>query len=100
MREFASQAEEEEVEEDGAEKRPALWYRELVEKCEALGAMKHHGCSSQIMRLHKYCDVDTKSRPQMLNRFCLLVVSLPTNELGTPYVQKGLRVSHLYKNYS
>jgi len=92
MREFALQLEDEEVEDETTEKRPALWYRELVEKCEMMGAMKHHGCSTMIQKLHKFCDVDTKSRPQMLNRFCLLVISLPTNELGTPYFQQALKV--------
>lgn len=95
MREYAKQGEEEvdaTVPDDTGEKRPAPWYRDLMDKCEALGAMSHHGCSTALVKLFKFCDVDTRSRPHMLNRFCLLVVSLPTNELGTPHYQQALKV--------
>ena len=75
------------------ERRPALWYRKLRERCDETGATRHLGCSAILLKLFKYCDVDMKSRPKMLNRFCLLIVSLPTTELAKRSWQLAIRVS-------
>jgi len=71
-------------------KRAAPWYRNLTERAEGAGAFLHHGCQATLVKLQKYCDVDVKSRPHMLSRFCLLVVSLPVTELGETYWQDAI----------
>ncbi|CAL8104422.1 unnamed protein product [Orchesella dallaii] len=75
------------------QKRPALWYKNLQEEAEMNGATRHNGCQLMLHKLLKYCDVDMKTKPHMLNRLALFVVSLPTTELGTSQWQQAVVVS-------
>ncbi|CAG7824933.1 unnamed protein product [Allacma fusca] len=79
------------------EKRPSIWYRKLRERFEEIGARRHVGCATILANLQKYCDVDMKTKPRMTNRLCLLVVSLPTTELGTRPWQIAIKfiIDHL-----
>lgn len=81
------------------EKRPALWYKKLREESEVNGALRHNGCHAELQKLLKYCDVDMKTKPHMLNRLALLVVSLPTTELATTHWQKAFVVNQNIKNF-
>ncbi|ODM91123.1 hypothetical protein Ocin01_15559 [Orchesella cincta] len=72
------------------QKRPALWYKNLQEEAEMNGATRHNGCQLMLHKLLKYCDVDMKTKPHMLNRLALFVVSLPTTELGTTQWQQAV----------
>lgn len=79
------------------QKRPALWYKKLQEEAEINGATRHNGCHTELHKLLRYCDVDMKTKPHMLNRLALLVVSLPTTELATKQWQQGIVVSAVLK---
>lgn len=80
-------------EKDISEKQPAPWFRDLIEICDQIGALKHNGVSNAVHQLLRFCDVNSNSKPFMLRRFCLLVISLPANEIAAPYFQKAIAVS-------
>lgn len=90
--------EEEDIEKALKQKRPALWYTQLKGEAEMNGATRHNGCHTELQKLLKYCDVDMKTKPHMLNRLALLAVSLPATELGTKHWQRAIVVCDKIEN--
>lgn len=89
----ADEDDEDSAERKMKQKRPALWFKKLKEEAEMNGATRHNGCHTELQKLMKYCDVDMKTKPHMLNRLALLAVSLPTTELGMKHWQRAIVVS-------
>jgi hypothetical protein len=98
--------------ETGGVRRQAMWYRKLLEECANIGAtntgkiisfsrwvktvqfvlQNNVGCQQALQKLLKYSDIDVKSKPQLICRMALLVVSLPTTELGSRPWQAAIQV--------
>lgn len=57
MRQAMKEPLDDELGDDGGEKRVAMWYRNLIERCELVGAMNHMGCEHMVKKVSLFTTV-------------------------------------------
>ncbi|XP_062621252.1 uncharacterized protein LOC134282872 [Saccostrea cucullata] len=70
---------------------PLRWFEDLQEKTYSILGHQDEEINKTLKEIGRYSTIDSKSIPSAKAKLCLLLMSLPANELFTIPVQRGLK---------
>lgn len=68
----------------------SFWFEKLKKDAVELGGDKHSMFHDMLEKISQFQNFNTKKVPYSKEKFCLLIISLPTNQLLCPALQEAL----------